>query len=201
MPGFNSNYGGSTIYIDVSQVMDTVNLMKHAMSQSAFHEMMRRTFNDAGKKVKTILRKEVPKDYQVTASWVGSQVGYPKMKGLSCVVPIKGHRGSDGGRFPVKGSRGRPRKGVKKSIQVTILRGTSNTLPATLPHQGGQPPFMMGKVVMTRKFAHQAKPIVHVVGLGVPQMPINKSEDSVQEEISKVVETRLEHHFAQLFGK
>ena len=28
MPGYNSNYGGSTVYVDISDLMDTINLMK-----------------------------------------------------------------------------------------------------------------------------------------------------------------------------
>lgn len=203
MPGFNSNYGGATVYVDISHLKGTIDTMKYAMTEKAFHEMMRRTFNDAGKKVRTILKTEVPKDYQVGANWVGEKVGWPKINGLSCVVPIRGTRGSDGGRFPVKGARGRPRKGVKKTINVAILRGKTSQLPDSLPNQGGQPPFIMmngsKKVVMTRKYANKSLPIVHVVGLGVPQMPINKSEAKVQEEITKVIEKRLVHHYERLF--
>ena len=200
MPGFNSNYGGASIYIDASQVMETVEKMKRVMSEPQFHEMMRRTFNDTGRQVKTILRREVPKDYQVTASWVGSQVGWPKTQGLSCVVPISGVRGSIGGRFPIPGQRGRPKKGRRYKINTKILKAGASTLPDRMEHQGGQPPFMMGKVAMTRKYAHKSHPIVRVVGLGVPQMPINRSEEDVRNEIIKVLENRLEHHFLRLFG-
>lgn len=201
MAGFNSNYGGGTIYVDVSHLMDTINMMKNAMSTASFHEMMRRTFNDAGKKVKTIIRKDVPQEYAVTAGWAGSAVGWPKMSGLGVVVPIKGHRGSLGGTFAASGGRGRPAKGRRAKIQAKIVKGQSSTLPATLPHQGGQPPFMVGGIVFTRKYANKSHPIVHVVGLGVPQMPINRSEAQVQKDISDVVEKRLIHHFGQLFGR
>ena len=71
MPGFNRNYGGASVYVDISDLMDTINMMKIAMSSPAFDEMLRRTFNDAGKKVKSIIRKEVPKEYAVTAAWAG----------------------------------------------------------------------------------------------------------------------------------
>ena len=72
-------------------------------------------------------------------------------------------------------------------------------MPAKMEHQGGQPPFMIGKVAFTRKYANKSHPIVHVVGLGVPQMPINKSREDVEKAIRKVVETRLVHHFEVLF--
>ena len=74
-------------------------------------------------------------------------------------------------------------------------------MPDTMEHQGGQPPFMVGGVAFTRKYKGKSHPIVHVVGLGVPQMPINKSEEDVQKDIREVVEKRLVHHFGQLFGK
>ena len=94
MPGFNRNYGGASVYVDISDLMDTINMMKIAMSSPAFDEMLRRTFNDAGKKVKSIIRKEVPKEYAVTAAWAGSAVGWPKSQGgagrIGVVVPIDG---------------------------------------------------------------------------------------------------------------
>ena len=201
MPGFNKNYGGASVYVDISDLMDTINLMKNAMSTSSFEEMMRRTFNDAGKKVKTIVRKEVPKEYAVTAAWAGSAVGWPKMQGLGVVIPIKNARGSIGGRFSASGGRGRPAKGRRAKIVAKIVKGQSSTMPPTMEHQGGQPPFMVGGVAFTRKYAKQSHPIVHVVGLGVPQMPLNRSEAQVQKDISDVVEKRLIHHFGQLFGK
>ena len=199
--GFNSNYGGSGFYIDVSQVMDTVDKMKRVMAPAQFHEMMRRTFNDAGRQVKTIMRTEIPKDYEVTAGWVGSKVGWPKPQGLGVVIPIKGTRGSIGGRFAVLGQRGRPSKKSKRAAKINakIAKGRASTMPAKMEHQGGQPPFMIGKVAFTRKYANKSHPIVHVVGLGVPQMPINKSREDVEKAIRKVVETRLVHHFEVLF--
>ena len=115
MPGYNSNYGGAPIYVDMSDLSETIHKMKNVMSGPAFEEMMRRTFMDAGRKVKTIVRKEVPQDYEVTAAWAGSKVGWPKRQGgagkIGVVVPIKGTRGSIGGRYKVSGARGRPAKG------------------------------------------------------------------------------------------
>ena len=190
--------GGAPIYIDVSYLMETIQKMKNAMLPSSFQEMMRRTFNDAGKKVKTIIRQEVPKEYAVTASWAGSAVGWPQMQGLGVIIPIKGARGSIGGTFSVLGGRGRPRKGRRAKITAKILKGGASTLPNTLPHQGGNPPFMNGKMAFTRT-TRQAYPIARVVGLGVPQMPINRSKAGVEKEIKTVVEKRLLNHFSLLF--
>jgi len=199
MPGYNSNYGGATLQIDVSEVAEAIELVRKTVSDAQFHQILRRTFTDAGKKVKTILRKEVPQDYEVTASWVGGHVGWPKIEGegarIRAVVPVKGTRGSIGGRFKVTGARGRPARGRRYKISAKILKGIRSTMPDRLPHQGGNPPFMWNGVAFTRKYPNKAKPIVHVVGLGVPQMPINKSKEDVQDEIVKVVEKRLQHHW------
>lgn len=200
--GYNHNYGGATVYVDISHLQGTIQGMRDVLAPDRFHEVMRRTFNDAGRKVKSIVRKEVPKDYNVTASWAGDAVGWPKQQGIGVVIPIKGKRGSIGGLYSASGPRGRPRKGVKTKIYAKIVRAGRSTLPDTLPHQGGQPPFFLpgvgsrnNRIVMTRKFANKPKPIVRVVGLGVPQMPINKSREDVQDEIRKVIETRLVHHY------
>ena len=211
--GFNANYGGSTIYVDISDLMETIEHMKGALSDHAFHEMMRRTFNDAGRKVKTIMRQEVPKDYEVGANWVGSMVQWPKSRGLGVVVPIKGKRGSIGGRFHATGGSF-ARKGyttksgkvvkaarVNKKIRAKIVKGQASAMPDTMDHQGGQPPFMINGVAFTRKLPNRAYPIVRVVGLGVPQMPINRSREEVQEEIREVISKRLQHHFTILMGK
>jgi len=195
---------GRGLYIDLSHLTETIGTMKHAMSTTAFEEMMRRTFNDAGKKVKTIVKKEAQKQYQVKQDWVADHIGWPKPQGaghIGVVIPIKGTRGSIGGTFALKNPPGRPARGKRRKINAKIVKGQTTTLPQTMDHQGGQPPFVAKGVVFTRKYKGKPKPIVHVVGLGVPQMPINRSEEGVQREIEAVIEKRLNHHFQRLFGK
>jgi len=192
------------LYIDMSDLTETINTMKHAMSTTAFEEMMRRTFNDAGKKVKSIVKKKAQKDYMVKQGWVASNVGWPKQREaghIGVVIPIKGARGSIGGTYKLSNPPGRPSKGKRRKIVAKIVKGQRTTLPDKMDHQGGQPPFVAHGIVFTRKYAGKPKPIVHVVGLGVPQMPINRSEEGVQREIMTVIEKRLDHHFKRLFGK
>lgn len=219
MPGYNSNYGGSTVYVDISDLAETLETAKKNLSEPKFNEMLRRTFNDAGKKVKTIVRQEVPKKYAVTASWAGSAVGWPKTQGgagqVGVVVPIQSKRGSIGGLYHTagsayntgpKGAYGFNKKGAwgkirgKKAakIRAKIVKGQTSTMPDTMAHQGGNPPFLYKGIAFTRT-TRKSHPIASVVGLGVPQMPINKSKEDVQREIKKVVEKRLVHHFEQLW--
>ena len=203
MAGYNNNYGGANIYVDISDLQETIKKMKDVMSRGAFEEMLRCTFNDAGRKVKTIVSREVPQDYEVTASWVRNSVGWPKRlpsTQIGVEIPINGHRGSIGGRY-------RATRATGGKIRARIVKNQTTILPDNMPaHLGGQPPFMVRKdnndrMVFTRMYKGKPYPIVRVVGLGVPQMPINKSRDDVQDEIRTVVEKRLVHHFGRLWGK
>ena len=215
MPGYNSNYGGASIYVDISDVAEKIDMMTKTLTEQKATELLRRTFNDASKKVKTIIRTDVPKDYAVKASWAGSSVGWPKVTAgggqVNAVVPLRGTRGSIGGTFSATGGSftrkayttksGKAVKAarVSKKIRAKILKGTSSAMPDTMEHQGGQPPFMINGVAFTRKYAHKSHPIVHVVGLAVPQMPLNKSREKIENDIKNVVEKRLVHHYEQLF--
>lgn len=212
------------IYVDISQVMGTINQMKTVMSKPSFEKMMQRTFNDAGAKVKTFIRQNVPQDYAVTAGWAGSFVKRPQQlgSGVGVVVPIKGARGRAGEVFSATGGSytrkeyERPhfrkdggfdgftkikRKRINKKVKVKILRGKTSTLPDAMKHQGGQPPFRNGGAVFTRKYKGRSHPIVHVVALASPQMPANRSREKLEKDIVDTVEKRLVHHFGQLFGK
>ena len=203
------------IYVDISQVMSTINQRKTVMSKPSFEKMMQRTFNDAGAKVKTFVRQEVPQDYAVTAGWAGSFVKKPHQLGSSVgvVVPIKGARGragevfsASGGSYTRKGyvrkdGRKVSRTRINKKIKVKIVKGKTSTLPDAMKHQGGQPPFRNGGAVFTRKYKGRSHPIVHVVALASPQMPANRSREKLEKDIVDTVEKRLVHHFGQLFGK
>lgn len=183
------------LYIDASELQGTIQTMQHMVSAPVMREVLRRTVNDAGKKVKSIIRKDVPKEYQVTAQWAGSFVGWPKQTGpMQVVVPIKGARGSIGGRFKVVGARGRPSSKKRAKINAKIVRGSASTLPDKMDHQGGNPPFMWNGVAFTRR-TNKPRPIVTVKGLSVPQMPLNRSEEAITKDVLKVLRTRLPHHF------
>ena len=68
-----------------------------------------------------------------------------------------------------------------------------------MKNQGGQPPFMSGGVAFTRKTAARL-PIVRVVGLAVPQMPLNRSAEETQDQILDLTARRLEHNFYFMLG-
>jgi len=71
-----------------------------------------------------------------------------------------------------------------------------------MKNQGGNAPFVGGGgringLVVTRR-TKERYPVVRVVGLGVPQMPLNRSEEKVQNAIRDLLDKRLEHNFKHL---
>lgn len=214
---YNKNYGGAAIYVDISDLKDKITSIKNTLNKKQFETVLRRTFNEAGRKVKTIVRREVPKQYSVKASWAGEAVGKPEKIGggqIGVVIPIKGVRGSIGGTFATAGSATNitpggaygtsKKKGYHKlrgkraaKIRAKIYKGQLSTMPGAMKHQGGNPPFLAKGIAFTRK-TDKDRPIVRVVGLSVPQMPLNKSKDDIEREIVAVVENRLQHNFDYL---
>lgn len=203
--GYNSNYGGAYLYLDLSEVEQTFNDLKAGLSEDQAKRLLRRTLTEGARKVKTILKTEIPQEYEMPPSVIDPAVKRWKQAsdGIGAVIPIKDHRHSIGGRYAVTtGHRGRPKKGVKYKLKAKIVKGTVSTLPDTLPHQGGNPPFRPkhSKMVFTRKYKNKALPIMRVVGLGVPQMPVNRSLEAVQDEIRSYILGRLEHNYRFMFG-
>jgi len=207
--------------IDVSDVVDLAHGLAKNLSHDKAVTMMRRTFWEAGQHVPKVLRDVVPQDYEVTKGWVSKHVGAPHMGGslgeVSVVVPLKGARGSIGGTFPASGGYHRQTRGTQvhmkdgtvrnrkaywrdARVKATILKGQSSQLPATMDHQGGNPPFMAGGVGFTRT-TKKRLPIAHVVGLSLPQMPLNQSEKKARKEIEEYTMKRLIHNFEFLLSR
>ncbi len=200
--------GRGTINVDVSQALATINQMKKDLSQENFDKCLMYTIKDTGNRaVKKLVKEEVPKEYAVTGSWVGEKVLRAKYAGggaaVSCVVPIKGERGTLGGIFSAGGggyAKGRAKKNGKalkalksRKSQITaqILRGQTSVLPGHLPNQGGNPPFRMPSgAVMTRTTTNN-KPIARVVGRAVPQMVDKYFEARIQKPIEQYIVKRF----------
>jgi len=189
--------GGAYLNVDMSEVQQTINLLRGIMKPEQFERLLHRTFNEVGNRSRTIIAREVVQDYAVTSAWVRSQVGRYSLtmggvSGVTCTIPIKGHKGTIGGRFRAAWHR-------YGDLRANIVNGGTSILPHVMKNQGGNPPFMAQGVAFTRR-TKQRLPIVRVVGLGVPQMPLNRSADRVQDEILDLAGRRLEHNFLYMFG-
>lgn len=109
----------------------------------------------------------------------------------------------------------RPKPGKKYKIRAKILKKGVSTMPDVMPgagrsSYGDQPPFLMpvksktgptGKhIVMTRQ-GKEKLPIIRVVGIGVPQMPLNRSRAAVEDDIADFAMDRLVHHYEAVLEK
>lgn len=196
-----------SVNVDVSQALTACNDLLKKLDPKIAAECMRITILDTGRRaVKKYVKQEVPKAYAVTSGWVGKKVLSPKFSGdgmrMTCIVPVKGERGTIGGIFSASGggvAAGRAKGNAKKArlkrarsgITAKIRKGAASVLPGTLPNQGGHPPFRMPNgAVMTRKTG-KSHPIVRVVGRAVPQMVDKEFENRMEKPIGDYMEKRL----------
>lgn len=197
-----------SINVDVSQALGVCNQLKKQMSPRVFEECLAITVKDTGNRaVKKFIKQEVPKEYAVTSGWVGSKVQRARFSGgggsVSCVVPVKGERGTLGGIFSAGGgglAKGRAkgnkkmrklkRKG-KSGITAQILRGGASQIPGALPNQGGNPPFRLPNGAVMTRTKNRPYPIARVVGRAVPQMVDKHFESRIQQPINDYMIKRM----------
>lgn len=190
--------GGAYLEIDASDLQAKINLLRGILAPESFNRLMLRTFNEVGKKSRTLIAKEVYKDYDVTQEWVKAQIKGFELKnggfggGVTCVIPISSHKGTIGGRFKLSGR--------KRAITSKIVRTGLSHIPARLHHQGGNAPFVGPNGVVFTRRSKSRLPIVRVVGLGVPQMPLNRSEDKTADALLEYAMARLVHNFGYMLS-
>lgn len=195
------------ISVDTSQAMAVINKVKGQMSLQMFNEVVEQTVRDTGKRaVRKIVKQEVKKTYEVKDHWVGQKILNPRMSGhgaaISCVVPIKGERGTIGGIFPASGgglasgrangtaAKKRLKRGGAK-IKAKIVKGKTTVLPDSLPNQGGNPPFRLPNGAVVTRRTKQSRPLVRVVGRAVPQMVDKQFEARIRDPINEYMLKRV----------
>lgn len=193
------------LYIDASDLMEKVELCRAVLSKPNFEKLIRRTFNEVGRRAATPIAKETVQKYQVTKKWVKSQILAPKIEtgaNVRLIIPLRGHKGSIGGRFRARVRKaGRiGHKSVKGKIVSNVVKGQPSVMPDVMKNQGGNPPFLAKGVAFTRKGPNRF-PIVSVKGLAVPQMPLNRAASPTQDRILELAEERLEHNFQYMFRR
>ncbi len=188
-----------SVYVDMSDLQSKIEYLRLVLTRDQFEKVMYRTFGEVGKKAKSLIAKEVVQDYAVTQKWVKDNMGSYRLSmggayPVTCTIPLKGHKGSIGGRFALSSPARSRRQG---RVRARIVRAGVSTLPQSMDNQGGNPPFVAGGVAFTRRTKARL-PIVRVVGLGVPQMPLNRSAEKVQDALLDYAGQRLEHHFQRM---
>lgn len=181
-----SNYGGALMYIDASEIIALHSKLSANLTPEKARRLLMWTYREVGRKVKRTLRKDIPIDYAVKGLWVSRGVGGARTAPLGCVIPLSGARGTIGrkgkGTFGIEGTVVRGSR-----IHARIAQKKQSTLPKTMAHQGGNAPFLAtggapNGLVMTRTKKTRL-PIARVVGVGMPQMPVNQSLERVEEDL------------------
>jgi len=210
---------GATFYLDATDLQRRLNEVRSQVTEQKFKQVTFRTFKEVARKSRTLVAKEVVKDYRVTQAWVKGhfdpyKVSFGGEYPVTCQIPMRSPKGSVGGRFKLSGSiwysgphgvwgrqkatKKRPERYWKMygsgRIRAMIVKTGTSTLPQKMNNQGGNPPFVALGVVFTRRYKTRL-PIVRVVALGTPQLPLNRSEDRVQEVILDFAMDRLMHNY------
>ena len=203
-----------TVYleVDATELQGEISRLRNVMKPETFEKAMYGIFSRTGKHVKTILRKDLPHEYNIKPAEVGRAVKNASVSkgilgGVGCSIPVVDARRHIGG-----GGRGFTARGYKKGwnslrggpykVKAQIYRGTWSNLPSTM--QTGYPPFRnipskLGGLTFTGtgdRFAR--RPIEPVMGIAIPQMPMNQSEPEVQEDIKNYMEERIRARFTAI---
>lgn len=206
-----------TIEVDSSEATALVQKLRGVLSEEEFNKALFRICSKTARKVSPILKKRLPEEYITKPSWISSAVGNMRMgngPGISCVIPLRGEKAKIGGSI-VKASGGARGwealryAGHPYDITATIVKGATSTLPHKLPNQGGQPPFRnlakgkngktaLNGLTFTRSGKSQL-PIVRVSALAVPQMPLNRSEDAVRNDIQEELLLQTKRYLGYIF--
>lgn len=211
---------GVYLDIDITDAKQKMETLRAVLSEREMRQLSYRVLRRTGAKVKSIVSTDVPKKYHIQKGTVASDIRSPRMGNIgageiSCCIPIEGKRHIIGGKtFPAKGGRHgwKNIKGGKRyKITAQIIKGETSVLPETIKDQGGNPPFRnlgarkLNNATFTRApgvgFPPDNLPIVRVAGLAVPQMPMNRAEDDVQNDVRNHMMDRIEKEYANIIRR
>lgn len=204
--------------IDISDAQKKIDALSRALTPQQAKLLNYRVVSRTGQKVKSIVSTDVPNRYYIKRSVVAKDIRRPRMgnssgASVSCSIPIEGTRHIIGGNtFPaVGGAAGWISKGRRYKIYARILANEVSELPENMKHQGGNPPFRnlgarkLNDATYNRAagagFPPKNLPLVRVVGIAVPQMPLNRAEGDVQEDILDFMIKRIDQEFANIMRK
>lgn len=202
---------GIGVEVDASELNRALVMVKDSMSEQSVMNTVEGIMRRTGRKVERILKDDLPRDYVISRAEVGAAVGKAKVTrgglGVGCCIPIEGPRRSiGGGGFPASGgAHGWNSTKRRYRIKARIVKSGQSTLPQKMSSYGGQPPFRnldswLGKLTLTR-MSKDRLPIGKVVGIAIPQMPLNRSKGAVQKDIKDYLEKEIEQHFSAMIGK
>lgn len=201
----------TTLYIDVSDLSGKVRQLRDALDEETFRKVLLHTIRDTSKKIKTIAKRRIREEYQIPAGRVLRSFGAPQISTgseISCLIPIKDVRGTIA-------SRGGAYKALKRGPGAKIVKTGNSILPHSKSSERIHFYIPSGRLAGHVFVRHndgkrwtgrridggtrlRKGTITHGVGIGVPQMPMNRSEEEIQRDIIEFMDKRLEHYATQM---
>ena len=192
---------GFEIEVDASDLKRKIDMLKNGMSPQRFNRAMYTIFNRTGRHVSAILRKDLPQQYAITPGAITKAVKTPRITSgfgsVGCIIPVVDPRRFIGNEYKASGGAHgwnniRPRR-RKYKVKAQVLAGGQSTLPDKW--HTGYPPFRnlsMNKQAYARTSKARG-PLKKITGISIPQMPMNRSEPDVQQDIKEYLEREIEH--------
>lgn len=209
---------GKYLDIDTTEAEKLLEKLKKTLTEKEMEKLQYRVVSRTGQKVKSIVSTDVPKKYHIKKGEVAKDIGRPKMGtgegNVACTIPIEGTRHIIGGKtFTARGGRHgwNVRAGKRYKITAQIVKGKASVLPTEMENYGDNPPFrnLSAKRLSNGAFVREKGagfpphnlPVARIVGIAVPQMPMNRSKDEVQNDIMEHMIQRIEHEYKFITGK
>ena len=202
--------GGVYLEIDASELDSEIQRLRSVMTPQQFDRAMYRIFQRTGGHVRQILKSDIPKEYHAKAGEIAAAVKNAKVTGggmgVGCSIPVVGAKKTIGGGFGASGgAHGWNSLRRRYRVKARIVKSGQSTLPQNMSSYGGQPPFRnlgssLGGLTFTR-VGKSRFPIKKVVGIAIPQMPMNRSQEEVQKDIVNYMRKRIEHEFMRLLAR
>ena len=196
---------GFSIEINTRECKAMIDHMYYTMKPKQFEHAMYGIYKRTGQHVRAILKKDLPKQYRVKAKEVGVAVKNPQLRGAGCIIPVRDKRKNIGGSGfkAFGGAHGWESLRKRYKVRAHIRKGGTSVLPDQMPGPGytGNKPFRnlsasgsFGSLTWTRK-GDDRLPVLKVSGIGIPQMPMNRSKDDVQADIMANLAEQVEKRF------
>ncbi|MDO4647618.1 MAG: hypothetical protein Q4B26_03125 [Eubacteriales bacterium] len=192
--------------IDASNMLDKVETLRSMLTEEQFERAMAGIFRRTEGHVRKVLKADLPKKYEIKPGRVGAAVGHASVSNMSCTIPVRSERLKIGSGFSAKGgAHGWNTLRRSYRVKAKIVKSGVSTLPARAGSYGGYPPFrnLSASKLNGLTFTRETKarfPIRPVAGIAIPQMPMNRSQADVQNDIRKYLEERIEARIQSLLS-
>ena len=216
--------------IDTSELNKTLKAVGTALGPEKMNVALKHTIQDTGRRVKTLVKSEIRKEYHAKAGRIGKAIGRPQYSlggTISCIIPVRDVRGTiatgDGAYTALK--RGPGAKVVKSGNSILPHGKADKRIHFYIPsgrlqghvfvrHNDGigwigarregtgetevwktkKGKQKRNKKVQTTGTRKRKGTISHGVGIGIPQMPMNRSADEIQAQVGQYAMERLLHY-------